>query len=164
MWKIGMWTNVLAGSVPIHRPYPNGTISTGGVYNDDGVRMPVYAYIPVNMTDVVLGGVYAMDDILPPYFDTSLSHLAFPGVRSLFTDYAQIVSPYADYIFGSVGPTEWRWKSSSQYGYDRAILSFRVNPISFLLQTFGSAPIDVNGIPIDRFTGKIPSHADVAFH
>lgn len=163
-WITTMWSNILDGRVPVTRKYPSGIVSTGGGFNDDGARMMTYNYIPVNSSDVVLMNVFELDALLPPYVDTSLTHLAFPSIRSLYNSYSQIVSPYADYSFGTIGPIEWAWRTSSQYVYDKAILSFRVNPVHFLQQTFGSRPVVVSGMPLDADTGTPPSHSSTIFH
>lgn len=149
----GMWSNILNGTIPSGRELPLAVV-------------PTYSYVPVNIDDVPtapVGGINS-DELLPPYFNTSTSFAAI-DVRSLYDTYnTQIVAPESDYAYGTVGPVEWQWLNSTQYLYDRLIISFLLEPAKFLHNTFGPDYVYVDGLNIALDEQQVYSHQNIKFH
>jgi len=165
-WTDAMWNNIFTGTVPAGYPYPNGVVSTGST----GV-LTTYNYVSVNTSSVTLGG-YAPDQVLPPYFNVDQIYSgsqtiaqAFPRVRSMFTHYStEIVSPDADYTFGSGGPTEWLWSTSIRFAYDQPIIAFLMQPPRFLHAAFGPQYTIVDGLQVELVYKRVFAHQNTLFH
>ena len=178
----GMWENIRIGVIPPEKKYPNGVTSVTGipstdknVYSLSPPDIPSYNYFSVNIDnhDVSADGgntVYQPDDVFPPYWNF-VGHFggSIPifdrSIRSVFFDYStEIVSPGADYSFGDAGPVEWEWTQSSQWLYDQLSISFKLDPIKYVTNTFGIDFVDVAGLYIDSVQEKVLSHNRTNFH
>lgn len=160
----GMWQNIKIGNVPAGRPYPNGKISTGNSTNDN-VMLPTYAYFSVNISDSTIPGGYAPDAVLPPYYDVSSIQLTLPTVRSLYISLsAQVTTPFADYVFGDIGPVEWQWTTSMQYVYDKSVIAFLMQPVRFMHAAFGPKFINVDQLQVETTFNRVYSHNSALFH
>lgn len=160
----GMWENIRTGQVPVGYTYPNGKISTGNSVND-GVTLPTYHYFSVNISDSTISGGYAPDQLLPPYYDNTAIAITMPTVRSLYASYStEIISPDADYTFGSFGPSEWTWRNSIYYVYDQPIVAFLMQPAKFLHSAFGPTYVTVDGLQVETTFDKVYAHQFTLFH
>jgi len=178
----GMWENIRVGIIPAGETYSNGITSITGnpatdsaTYNLPVPIIPTYNYFSVNVSNGSVssdGGttIYYSDDVLPPYWDYTVQYGITPlaidlVVRSVFLAYAtEIVSPGAAFVFGDAGTVEWEWRNSSQYLYDLLTVSFRLDPIAFMSDTFGAEIITVNGLEVDLDKENVPSHTRTTFH
>lgn len=159
----GLWQNIKIGRIPSGRSYPNGVISTGNAAAD-GVSIPTYSYMAVNIANVPVLGI-PVDGLIPPYFDNSTVASTFPSVRSLFNVYnTQIVAPDGDYVYGKGSPVEWEWTVSSEYVYDRLIAAFIADPVNFVSNAFGVKFTNVRGLQIETLFKQMYSHRDALFH
>lgn len=163
---VDMWVNIQKGIIPTGYPYPSGVISTGNSMRDKQF-VPKYKYVSVNTSSTDINYsvnvnqslVYNPDDLLPPYFKSPIDN-----VRSLFTEYNQVVSPEADYYYGSNGPIEWEWLNSAQYRYDKLIVAFKMQPVKFLFRLFGLKLGYINNLNIDLDAERVHSHNFTVFH
>jgi hypothetical protein len=166
-WKSSMWDNILQGVIPAGKRYPfplNWKISTGNSATD-GVNIPTYNYVSVNISDVEVTGGYQPDELLPPYYDNTHTMTTHPQVRSIYRVFStQIVAPNADYTFGQQGPAEWEWSISSEHVYDKSVVAFMMQPAKFLHQTFGLKYASVGGLQIDAISQKVYRHNEALFH
>lgn len=149
----GMWENIRIGVVPIGYPLPTGIISTGATN-----QVIAYNYISVNISDNVIAGGYASDQLLPPYYTNNV------GMRSIFDVLTQIIAPDADYYFGDGNPIEWQWTTSSIYPYENPIIAYMMEPVRFLRSSFGPEYTLVNNLEVDVKFKKVFSHSDTLFH
>ena len=160
----GMWQNIRVGRVPSGRTYPDGTTSSGNTLAD-GKSLPSYAYFSVNISNATIVGGYEPDDVLPPYFDNASIAITLPTVRSLYNNYnVQVIAPDADYVYGDNGPTEWAWKTSSQYPYDIPVVAFQIDPVNFLHAFFGPTYVTIDSLDIETLFKQVYSHTDALFH
>jgi hypothetical protein len=159
-WLPAMWSNILAGRVPVGFDAPNGDPGTG-LNNQIDI---LFSYIPVNIEAIATNDGYAPDDILPPYWNSANS--PNPAVRSLYDANLQefIVTPNANFEFGQEGLTEWKWRTSSQKKYDDVTVAFKLQPLKLLNQIFGPELIDVACLQVDSRSNKVFSHKDVIWH
>ncbi len=153
----GMWENIKLGIIPMGQTYPSGVISTGDTLAD-GQNIKTYNYFPVNIDDVTTIDGYEPDSLLPPYYSTT------SDIRSLFSDYSQIIAPDADYVFGDGSPVEWNWMTSIQYQYDKIVIAFLMQPVKFFSAAFGVPFTTVDMLTIDSNTSKVYNHKDALFH
>ncbi len=175
----GMWNNIMIGRIPPGTAYPNGVVGVTGDYRDVGVyqlpvpQLPTYNYMSVNIGNETInsGGEYMPDEIFPPYWDfaaywgTGLVPSFDRPIRSLFYLFTtEIIAPGADYVFADAGSYEWLWRESSQFLYDQLTIAFRLDPIRFLYQTFGSDFHIVGGLLVDQRTERMFTHLNVDFH
>ena len=68
------------------------------------------------------------------------------------------------YQFGDEGPVEQVWRKSTAYNYALANVSYRYSPIKFLKQLWGFQTITLNGLNVDRITGKLISQESFLLH
>lgn len=100
------------------------------------------------------------DELLPPY----VSPADPDSVNALLT---AIPSGISDgYIFGDNGVVELLWKKSLEYRYGLARSAFRLNPLSFLSETWGFDYIKtyLDAIPLLRTTGSLNGHKSFVLH
>lgn len=158
----GMWENIRKGWVPVGETLPNGNTASGNT-----TEVTSYTFFSVNVDDVVLDSTYNPDDLLPPYWDHKPTYgTLYTGVvRSLMNNLqAQVVNTNFNYIYNDSGLHEWQWKNSSQYLYDKLLVSFRMQPVRFIHSTFGTEYYNVADLQVDKRTGKVFSHTDTIFH
>jgi len=152
----GMWENIRVGTIPVGGTAPDGSPGTGL----PGQVTLVYNYFSVNISDGVIQGNYAPDDLLPPYY-TTVSSI----VRSFFTSLStEIVAPGANYAFGDGGPVEWQWLVSGEHVYDPLVIAFRMQPVRFMHYAWGIDFIRVNNLQIDPTFCQVYNHEDALFH
>ncbi len=159
-WLPIMWSNILTGIIPLGETAPDGNVGLG----TPNQIINLYNYIPVNIDSTPTADGYGPDELLPPYWNSNNS--SNPYVRSLYDAGQQefIVTPSAGYEFGQLGPDEWSWSVSSQRLYDDLIVSFRLQPMRFMNQTFDAELVDVACLQVDDKVNKVASHRDVIFH
>lgn len=156
---IGMWENIRVGVIPAGELLPSGELSSGSV-----AATPSYTYFSVNIDDIIVDGKYNPDDIFPPYWDHKSLYGTNSVVRTIFHDLGYVVDSNFNYNFNDAGLEEWKWRSSSQYLYDKLTVAFRMQPVQFLDNTFGVEYYTVAGLNVDKRTGKVYSHRDALFH
>jgi hypothetical protein len=74
------------------------------------------------------------------------------------------VTPSAGFPFGTLGPHEWAWSVSTARLYDELIVSFKLQPLKFLNQTFCRPLVNVSGLQVADDVNRVTSHANVQFH
>lgn len=166
-WSEVMWENIRQGVVPIGRLYPNGEHSLGTSAHGTTVgELQLVPVIPVNTTDTAtIEGGYGSDELLPPYFFST-----DPDDSYVMDNCVVVVqAPHhtdtnQPYEFGENGPVEDTWKRSNFFNYDLADISYSTNPIKFGFAVMGYELVDVGGLLVDRFTGRVPNHRDMKFH
>lgn len=179
----GMWGNINKGTIPAGRTYSNGVESISGDPEDDFEQyglttpsIPTYNYFSVNIMNNDVSSdrgntVFKPDDVFPPFwnfvkhFDVVDVNDFDKPVRSLFSNFTrEIMSPSGDYSFGDSGPTEWGWRTSSTFLYDKLIVSFQIDPVRVLNRIFGNQFFDVNGLSVLKDTSQVFGHNRVKFH
>jgi len=68
------------------------------------------------------------------------------------------------YSFLDEGPVEQIWMKSLAYNYARARVSYKLDPIKFLKSLWGFQMYEIDGLILDRITGKMLSHKDFTLH
>lgn len=159
-WSTGMWNNIFYGVVPSGKTTPSGTAGTGLAYQID----KIYSYVSVNIDATPTADGIIADGLLPPYWNTA--NTTNPRIKSLYDPNEEqfIVLPSSDYQFGQFGPNEWNWNVSAEKLYDELIVSFKIQPMRFLNQTFGNEFEIVNCLQVDKETKKVFSHKNTVFH
>ena len=166
-WKqvagVGMWTQILAGKVPVGKILPNGAVSSGVA-----AEATQYDYVSVNIGDVPVSAdlvtYYQPDDVYPPYFNHVDAGLALPN-RSLFSNFSsEILGATDNYVFGENFQLEYEWRESSQFLYDYAVQSYIESPILFVSKTFGHDTTTIDDLIVDRRTETVPSYKRTIFH
>jgi len=159
-WTNSMWLNILNGAIPIGKVTWDGNIGTG-VY---GQISYTYSYVSVNINSISTNDGIEPDGLLPPFWNSVNS--ADVNVRSLFDPNLQqfVTLPNADYEFGQLGTNEWKWLKSSEYLYDDMVAGFRLQPMRFINQLYGTEFTTVNCLQIDSNKKKVFSHKNTEFH
>lgn len=159
-WRRLMWTNIFAGIVPNGRLAPDGTVSTGAA----GKITKIFNYLPVNTSTAVTQDGFAMDAILPPYWNSV--NTTDPKVRGLYDPNERefVTTPGLDFEFGQDGLVEWEWKNSGSYLYDLMTVAYKIDPMKFLHAVFGVDYQLVSCLQISKESEKVYSHRDVIFH
>lgn len=159
-WTISMWNNIFNGVIPSGFLTPSGAIGTGMVAQITSR----FSYLPVNSGITSTGDGYAMDDILPPYWNSTNTGDA--RIRGLYDPNAGefVTTPQLNFEFGQNGLVEWQWTQSLSYLYDRLIVAYKIDPMRFMHQTFGVDYQIVSCLQISKETEKVFSHNDTVFH
>lgn len=156
---VGMWANIMNGVVPAGARYPSGQISSGNPVFD-GVTLPSYTFVPVNITNNTIGS-YLSDDLLPVYISDPLL-VQYAVIRDQLA--IDMTSIGDDWQFGDYAPVETSWRRSIDFIYDQAIIAYRIDPIKFLFRACGRVYREVDGLHIDQQTGRVCNHQDTSFH
>lgn len=159
-WLSTMWDNILTGTIPIGTTAPDGNVGLGL----PGQITNIFTYVPVNIESTATTDGYEPDTLLPPYWNSTNS--PNPAVRSLHDASLQefIITPNAGYEFGQLGPDEWEWSVSAQRLYDDLIVSFKIQPMRFMNQSFGPELIDCACLQVDDRINKVASHENIEWH
>jgi hypothetical protein len=159
IWKRNMWTNILSGIVPSGKELYNGNISSGN-FNEAKYS---YSFLPVNITTTTSGDVEP-DDIIPPYWDGSLS--SDSGFKPLYDKSNQefIRTPSANFLYGQMGHNEWKWKSSINFIHSKINIAFKLDPINFFSKAYGDQLHSVDCLLVDKKSEKVKSHTETLFH
>lgn len=159
IWTYQMWENILNGMIPSGEILPNGDISTGSTG-----EVTEYLYVPVNILDVPTTDGISPDDLIPPYWNSTLSPLS--TIRSPFDKNVQdvIINPSNSFSFGEVGYNEWDWRSSIEYPYALMEVAYRLDPMRFVNRLLGVSFLNVGCLQVETETEKVISHKDIIFH
>lgn len=159
-WTRTMWSNIFTGVVPANFATPSGSISDGS--EDTIVRR--FTYLPVNTSTTVTSDGYALDALLPPYWNSANTTNA--RVRGLYDPNSSefVTTPSADFTFGQDGAVEWEWKISGAYLYDLLIVAYKLDPMNVIHSTIGMDYELVSCLQISKETEKVYSHRDITFH
>jgi hypothetical protein len=118
----------------------------------------INAYFVANSLQVKVCVNTNLDTLLPPYVSNSLWESQF----ALTTTYPLGITD--SYSFGDEGPVELVWKRSSSYNYSLARVSLSEDPLNFLRAVWGYQTFTLNGLTLDRYTGRMLSHNDITLH
>jgi len=158
-WDRSMWDNILSGIIPSGETLPNGTTSTGA----SNEAAYAYSHVPINITNDNIAGVLP-DQIIPPYWDGSLS--SDPRFKPIFDKSEQefIKTPNASFLFGQNGHNEWEWRNSIDYIYARIKIAYKLDPLKFFNKAYGNQFQYVDCLLVDKKTEKVLSHKNTTFH
>lgn len=159
-WTAIMWNNIFDGIIPVGRIAPNGSVGTGAFAQITNR----YSYLPVNTGSVPTDDGYALDALLPPYWNSV--NTTESRVRGLYDPNAGefVTTPQLNFEFGQNGLVEWQWRQSGSFMYDRLIVAYKIDPMRFMHQTFGVDYQIVACLQISKETEKVFSHSDTTFH
>jgi len=165
-WTPIMWSNILAGIVPVSYNLPNGNMSTA-----IPGEVSTYSHVCVNIGNTTIDG-YNPDDLLPPFIDDTISVVlagytlirqqssipdnvtTFPGTTLINNNF-----PYGDN-----GIVEWEWKQSNTYPHDILKSCYLLYPVTFLNTFFGTNTTSIGGLDVDVLTEKVYSHDGAILH
>lgn len=165
-WQPQMWDNIFDGVIPVGFNAPSGGAGTGL----PGQITERYSFLPVNTGSGETDDGYALDDILPPYWNSvNRENAADVRVRGLFdpndpTAPQFVTTPHLNFEFGQVGFVEWDWMNSTSYQYDKLVVAYKLDPMRFMHKTFGIDYQIVSCLQISKETEKVFAHNDVNFH
>jgi hypothetical protein len=160
---VGMWDYIVRGAIANNQPAPTVTPYS-------------YSYVSVNISEYTFTDgtlTYGPDDVFPPYWNvfahqpplSSNANSQDAFVRSIFTDTTfEVQSENADYLWNDSGPVQWTWSQSTYYEYSELTVSYLMQPVRTIQQTFGINFEYINGLPIDSLTGQVFSHENTQFH
>lgn len=100
------------------------------------------------------------DTLLPPYVALSNSAASEALLNSIPAGVNE------RYSFGDNGPVENLWKKSLEFKYALARSAFRLNPLSFLHESWGDTYMSsyTGGLPLERDTMSLHSHTTYLLH
>lgn len=159
-WNSSMWNNILNGVIPVGKITPDGNIGTGSSY-----QIPyVYGFVSVNIDSQPTSDGILPDGLLPPYWSSINTNNV--RVRSLYDPNKNqfIILPNTNFEFGQLGFHEWEWTISTERGYDDLVAAFKLQPMRFINQLFGTEFLTINCLQIDKHNKKVFSHKDTIFH
>lgn len=134
LWTDRMWSDIKGETPPLDGVLI-GTVFTGK--------------IPVDFTT---------DTLLPPY----VSQDDVLSVNAMTTDIPSNID--GRYKFGDNGPIELQWRRSVAYEHDRLKTAFRLDPIGFVVNTWGDNNVLVDSYLINKKYGKKLGHRETVLH
>lgn len=155
-WTLQMWNDIQNGVVAQSLPSPPIN------------NIPTYTFVCVNITNDTTTDGYEPDDLLPPFWepptsnaeDVALANQVFIRNKSFILG----TNVDREYNFGEAGPIEWEWQNSIARTYDELEIAFTLQPMRFLLHTWGYNLKYIGDLNIDLNKQQVPSHTTTIFH